>query len=101
MPFWYQAKYIFLRTSRFFSLSSSSPIPHHQIMETQISQTGVTGSEWSRTTDILSDTSDNGTQDECRHQLVHSDAANAPTEHMTQDAHLKIVHKKGRNQNKK
>ena len=32
-----------------------------------------------------------GILQEHRHQLVHSDAANAATEHLTQDAHLQIV----------
>jgi type VI protein secretion system component VasA len=36
-----------------------------------------------------------GTQQERRHKLVHHDAANAATEHMTQDAHLEIVRKTG------
>jgi hypothetical protein len=42
-----------------------------------------------------------GTQEERRHKLVHRDAANAPTRHMTQDAHLKIVRKTGSSKNKK
>jgi len=42
-----------------------------------------------------------GTQQERRHKLVHCDAANAATKHMTQDAHLKIVRKTGRRKNKK
>jgi hypothetical protein len=46
-------------------------------------------------TDIL------GTQQECRHKLVHRDAADAATKHMTQDAHLKIVRKTGSRRNKK
>jgi hypothetical protein len=42
-----------------------------------------------------------GTQEERRHKLVHRDAANAATQHMTQDAHLKIVRKTGSSKNKK
>jgi len=36
-----------------------------------------------------------GTQQERRHRLVHRDAANVATKHLTQDAHLKIVRKTG------
>jgi hypothetical protein len=70
-------------------------------MDTQTPQPGVTGSESSRTTGVSADTSDHGTQQEWRHLLVHRDAANAATEHMTQDAHLKIVRKTGSSKNKK
>jgi seryl-tRNA(Sec) selenium transferase len=42
-----------------------------------------------------------GTKEERRHKLVHRDAANAATQHMTQDAHLKIVRKTGSSKNKK
>jgi seryl-tRNA(Sec) selenium transferase len=42
-----------------------------------------------------------GTQQERRHQLVHREAADAATKHMTEDAHLKMVRKTGRSTNKK
>jgi len=42
-----------------------------------------------------------GTQQQCRHKLVHHNAANAATKHMTLDAQLKIVCKTGRSKNKK
>jgi hypothetical protein len=42
-----------------------------------------------------------GTQQERRHKLVHRDAADAATKHMTQDAKLKIVRKTGSWRNKK
>jgi len=67
-------------------------------------QPPLPGESWSNTgrlagattnTDIL------GTQHERRHKLVHCDAANAATKHMTQDAHLEIVHKTGSRKNKK
>jgi hypothetical protein len=41
------------------------------------------------------------TQQVRRYKLVHRDAANAATKHMTQDAHLKIVRKTGSSKNKK
>jgi len=57
------------------------------------SNTGrLAGATWNM--DIL------GTQQECRHKLVHRDAANAANKHMTQDAHLKIVRKTGSSKNK-
>jgi hypothetical protein len=42
-----------------------------------------------------------GTQQERRHKLVHRDAPDAATKHMTQDAHLTIVRKTGSRRNKK
>jgi len=42
-----------------------------------------------------------GTQQERRPKLVHRDAADATTKHMTQDAHLKIIRKTGSRRNKK
>jgi hypothetical protein len=42
-----------------------------------------------------------GTQQERRHQLVHRNAADAATKHMTEDAHLKIVCKTGSSMNEK
>jgi hypothetical protein len=59
-------------------------------MDTQTRQPEVTGSELSRTPGLSADTSYDGTQQGHRHQLVHRDTANAATEHMTQDTHLKI-----------
>jgi len=41
-----------------------------------------------------------GTQQEHRHKLVHCDSADAATNHMTQDAHLKIVRKTRSRRNK-
>jgi len=40
IPFRHEANYIVLRTSHFFSLSSSSPIPNPQIMDTEQPQPG-------------------------------------------------------------
>jgi hypothetical protein len=42
-----------------------------------------------------------GTQQECRHKLVHHDVATVAIKHMTQDVHLKIVRKSGSSKNKK
>jgi len=42
-----------------------------------------------------------GTPQEHRHMLVHRDAANAATKHMTQDAHLKIIRNTGSTTNRK
>jgi len=42
-----------------------------------------------------------GTQQECRHWLVHCDTANTANKHITQGEHSKIAHKTGRNKNKK
>jgi len=48
IPFWHDANYIFLRTSHFFSLSSSSSILHQKIMDTQPPQPGERGSKSSQ-----------------------------------------------------
>jgi hypothetical protein len=42
-----------------------------------------------------------GAQQKRRHKLVDGDNANAATKHMTQDAHLKIVHMTGSGKRKK
>jgi hypothetical protein len=42
-----------------------------------------------------------GTQRVRRHKLVYRDAADAATKHMTQNVHLKMVHKTGSSKNKK
>jgi len=93
IPFWHESNYIVLRTSHFFSLSSSSAIPHQQITETQPPQPGDSVSKSSRLVGATSNMSLIGTQQECRHQLVHCDAADAATRNMTQDAHLTVVWK--------
>jgi len=89
--FWLEANYIFLRTSHFCWISSSSPFPRQQVMATQTPQRGESGSESSEMTGASSSVSLDGTQQQCRHQLVHREAANVATENTTQDAHLKIV----------
>jgi len=83
--------FIFLRTSHFFSLSSSALLPHKHVMAPQTSQQGGSRSESSRTTGASSNTPPAETQLQCRHDFVHHDAANAATENMTVDAQLKMV----------
>jgi len=89
--FWIEANYIFLRTSHVFWLSLSSPFPHQLFMATQTLQTGECGSESSRTMGVSYHASLQGTQQQCRHQLVHRKAADVATENMTLDAHFKIA----------
>jgi len=93
IPFWHEAHYIFLRTFRFFSLSSSSPIPQQRLMETQPPHPGGEGSKVSRWTGASSNMSLLGAQHERRHQLVYRNAANEATKNMPLDAHLNIVRK--------
>jgi hypothetical protein len=81
-------------------LSSSSPFPQQQVMAPQTPQPGVIKSESSGTTDTSSNTPVAGAQQECRHHLVHRDAAVAATEIMAQDPHSTQVHKTGRSNNK-
>ena len=70
-------------------------------MDTQPPPPGESGSNTGRLAGATSNTDILGTQQEVRHKLVHRDAANAATNHMTQVAHLKIVCKTGSSTNKK
>jgi hypothetical protein len=70
-------------------------------MDTQPPQPGTGGSKSRRLAGVSSNTSLISTQQERRDQLIHDDAADAATKHMTQDAHLKIIRKTGSSTNKK
>jgi len=70
-------------------------------MATQTPQPGENGMEPGGSTGITPNTSLSGTQQERRHQLVHRNAANAATNNMTKDTHLKIVRNTGSSKNKK
>jgi len=70
-------------------------------MTTQTPQTGESGSESSEMMGASFNASLQGTQQQCRHQVVHREAANVATENMTQEAHLKIVRKTSSSTNKK
>ena len=96
-----EANYIVLRPSHFFSVSSSSPITHQQIMDTQPPQPGERRSKSSRLAGTRSDTSLIGTEQERRHQLVHRDAADAATRNIILDAHFTIVSRTGTSKNTK
>jgi len=71
------------------------------MMDTQPPPPGESGSNTGRFAGATSHTEILGTQQERRHKLVHHDAANAATKHMTQDAHLKMVRKTGSTKYKK
>jgi hypothetical protein len=70
-------------------------------MDTQSPPAGERRSNTGRLAGATSNTELLGTQQERRHKLVHHDAANVATKHMTQDAHLKIVRKTSSSKNKK
>jgi len=70
-------------------------------MDTQPPQPGPRGSTSGRLAGALSNTSFIGTQQECRHQLVYREAAEAATKQITQDGHLKIIRKTGSSTNMK
>jgi len=101
MPSWHEADYRILRTYHFCLLSSSSPIPHRQIIHTPPPQPDPSGSKSSRLAGAMSIKSLIGTQQKRRHQLVYCNAANAATKDITQDAHLTIVSKTGSSTNMK
>jgi hypothetical protein len=81
-------------------LSSFSSIPHQHILDTQPPPPGESGTNTGSFAGATSNTEVLGTQQERRHKLVHLDAANVATKHMTQDPHLKIVRKTGSSKNK-
>jgi hypothetical protein len=68
-------------------------------MDTQPPPTGESRSNTGRLAGATSNTDILGTQQEVRHKLVHRDAANAATNHMTQVAHLQIIRKTGSRKN--
>jgi len=70
-------------------------------MDTQPPPPDESGSNTGRLAGATSTTEIPGTQQERRHKLVHRDAGDAATKHMTQDAHLQIVRKTGSRRNKK
>jgi len=70
-------------------------------MDTQPSPPGESGSNTGRLAGATSNTEIVGTQPGRRRKVVHRDAANAATKHMTQHAHLKIVRNTGSRKNNK
>jgi len=70
-------------------------------MDTQPPPAGESGSNTWRLAGATSKKELLGKQQERRHKLVHRDATNVATKHMTQDAHLKMVRKTGSSKNKK
>jgi len=70
-------------------------------MDTQPPPAGESGSNTGRLAGATSNTELLGTQQERRHKLVHRNAANVATKHMSQDAHIKIIHKTGTSKNTK
>jgi len=96
-----EANYIFLRTSHFFWLSSSSPFPQQPVMATQIPQTGEGRSESSEMMGASSNASLERTLQQRRQRLVHYEAVYVATKNMTQHANLQIIRKTRSNMNQK
>jgi hypothetical protein len=69
-------------------------------MHTQPPPPGKKGSNTGPLAGATSNMAILGTQHESRQKFVHCDTADAATEHMPQDAHLKIVRKTGSSKNK-
>jgi hypothetical protein len=74
------------RISHFLSLSSFASIPHQLMMDTQLPQPGMCGSESSELMGATSNTSLIGTQQESGEQLVHRTAPNIATKLITLNA---------------
>jgi len=66
--------------------------PQYPLQDTSVSES-------SRLTGAQSNALPTVTQLQCRHQLVHRDAANAATKNMTQDTHLHMVRNTGSRKN--
>jgi hypothetical protein len=70
-------------------------------MDTLPPPPGESGAHIGRLAGTTSNTEILGTPQERRYKLVHRDAANVATKHMSQVAHLKLVRKTGSHKNKK
>jgi len=70
-------------------------------MASETPQHGESGSKLSRSTGTSSNAALAGTQYQCKHQLVHCEAANAATKNVTQAAHVTIVCVTGSGKNMK
>jgi hypothetical protein len=68
-------------------------------MDTQPPPAGESRSNTGRLAGATSNTELLGTQQERRHKLVHRDAANVATNHVSLDAHFKILRKTGSSKN--
>jgi len=100
VPFWLEANYMFLRTSHFLSLTSSSPILHQPIIAIATTQYGESGSEMSQSMRAPSNGPVAGTQRQYRYVVVHPDAANVAMEYMIENPHWKVIQKTGYSKNK-
>jgi len=76
-------------------------IPQQQVMAPEILQPEVIEAESSRTTGASNNAPPSETPQQCRHQVVHRNAAIVATENMTQNARLKIVSKTVSNRKQK
>jgi len=76
ISFWLVVRYIFLRSSHFFSWSSFY-ILHQQILAAHTPQPRENGTKPGGSMGVASNTSLSGPQQDRRHQLVHRNAANA------------------------
>jgi len=70
-------------------------------MAPETRQPGAIAAESSRTTGASTNAPPGESPPQCRHQLVHHDAAIVATKNLTQDAHLRKVRKTRRSNNKK
>jgi hypothetical protein len=75
--------------------------PQHKAMAPETLQQGAIGPKSSCTTGASSDAPPGKTQQQCRHYLVHHDAAIVAIEKIPQDVHLRIMLKTGIRKNKK
>jgi len=74
---------------------------HQQVMATETIQPGAIGAKLSRTTGASTNAPPGETQQQCRCELVHHDAAIVATKNVTQNAHLITVGNNRSQKNKK
>jgi hypothetical protein len=67
--------------------------PHQQVMASETFHAGVMQAKSGQTTFASTNAPSGETQQDCRHQLVHCDAAIVVTKNMTLDTHLKLLRK--------
>jgi len=75
--------------------------PQQQVMDPETLRPGAIGAKLSRTTGASPNVTPGETQEQCRHQLFHCDAAIVATQDVNLDTHLQTVRKTGRSNSMK
>lgn len=98
IPSWLEANYINISTSYLLSWSFHSPLPQQQVLARKIAQQVERGSELSKQPKALTIVPLAVSQQQCWHQIVHCDAADAATRYMAPDFHEQMGYENRCNQ---